>query len=156
MPILSFGPEGAASSKPHDPKEDPDIKRVVKHFLSTPAKPHFAPKRKVKKPNAKGRSIRMPRRIGGGLCRHTEIRWTIGHDNIVTNSAWVTTRQSTSAAQAAKPPRETESEKCENAISQILDALRAHFGNVLRLKGRNRRRRHSWVYQPEVRSFVLE
>lgn len=31
----------------------------------------------------------------------------------------------------AKPPSETESEKCENAISQTSDALRAHFGNVI-------------------------
>lgn len=31
----------------------------------------------------------------------------------------------------AKPPSETESEKCENAISQASDALRAHFGNAI-------------------------
>jgi len=31
----------------------------------------------------------------------------------------------------AKPPSQTESEKCENAISQASDVLRAHFGNVI-------------------------
>jgi len=32
-----------------DPKEDPDFKRVVKHFLATPAKPHAPAKVRAKK-----------------------------------------------------------------------------------------------------------
>jgi len=39
-----------------DPKEDPDFKRVVKHFLTTPAKPH-APAKGKKIAKAKPRGV---------------------------------------------------------------------------------------------------
>jgi hypothetical protein len=39
----------AVKQKVHDPKTDPEFQRVVKHFLTTPAKPHTPKRRKVAK-----------------------------------------------------------------------------------------------------------
>jgi hypothetical protein len=41
-----------APSKP-DPKSDPEFQRVIKHFLTTPAKPHTAKLRKIAKAKLK-------------------------------------------------------------------------------------------------------
>ena len=63
----------AKAPKP-DPKENPDFKRVVKHFLSTPAKPHVPAKgKKIAKAEPKG---------GGKMIRHFLLAATLAATSI--------------------------------------------------------------------------
>jgi hypothetical protein len=51
-----------------DPKEDPDFKRVVQHFLSTPAKPHkFSKSKRLLTPGGKPekKTVRSPKLTRG-------------------------------------------------------------------------------------------